>query len=272
MANEMKIREKKNRKENAFLTMLMFISICVCLFAGQNLYSIFAKYKAGTDEYDKIQKMVVVEKEAGVEAVNEVWVDPEKKGWEAPVTVDFEKLQEINEDVCGWLYAEAIPDINYPVVQTEDNDYYLHRTYEKKDNFAGALFVDCDNSNDFNDCNTIIYGHNMKNGSMFGQLKKYKEQGTYECGKYLWVLTPEENLKYEIFAAYVTPVKSETYTIVKGPGKEQKEYAEHMYALSQIDTGEHRFELKDKILTLSTCTGDESTRYVVQAVQIQPDK
>ena len=75
----------------------------------------------------------------------------------------------------GWLRIRAL-GISYPVVQGEDNDFYLHRTFEKEDNFAGCIFVNCDNSGNFTDQNTIIYGHNMKDGSMFGKLKKFREE------------------------------------------------------------------------------------------------
>lgn len=271
MARELKIKEKKGRTGNALLSLILIIAVCVCLFAGNNLYQIFSEYKAGSDEYNEIKNTVVVEREAGIEEVSQIVGDAPKKKWKAPITVDFDKLKAINKDVCGWLYMEAIPEINYPIVQGSDNDYYLHRTYEKNDNFAGSIFIDCDSNADFNNCNTIIYGHNMKNGSMFGQLKKYKEKETYDKSKYIWILTPEEAYKYEVFSAYTTPIKSETYTLIKGPGEEQKKFAEKMLALSELDTGEHTFDIKDKIITLSTCTGNESTRYVVQAVQTEPE-
>ncbi|MFR3321064.1 MAG: sortase domain-bontaining protein [Lachnospiraceae bacterium] len=77
----------------------------------------------------------------------------------------------MNSDIVGWLRIRAL-DISYPVVQGKDNDYYLHRTFEKTDNFAGCLFVNSYNMGDFTDQNTIIYGHNMKNGSMFGKLSR----------------------------------------------------------------------------------------------------
>ena len=70
--------------------------------------------------------------------------------------------------------------MNYPIVQAADNDKYLHLTYEGNYNFAGTIFIDYENSSDFNDCNTLVYGHNMKNGSMFGQLKKiHRKRGSF---------------------------------------------------------------------------------------------
>ena len=107
----------------------------------------------------------------------------------------------------GWIYVEAVPDINYPIVHGKDNETYLHRTYEKNYNFAGTIFVDYENKGDFSDCNTIVYGHNMKNGSMFAQLKKFtQDEETYKKSKYFWIFTPEKNYRYEIISAYTTGV------------------------------------------------------------------
>ncbi len=104
---------------------------------------------------------------------------------EPPLAVDFESLKAINPDVKGWLYIEAL-DISYPVVQGPDNDTYLHTTYEgtSRTNFAGSIFLDYQNQDDFSDGNTIVYGHNMKNLSMFGKLKQMKEQKKYRDSVY----------------------------------------------------------------------------------------
>src|SRR5699024_10695797 len=84
--------------------------------------------------------------------------------------------------------------------QGEDNDYYLHRTFRGQENFAGSIFVDASNAADFSDPNTIIYGHNMKNGSMFGTLRRLYDQEKYKDSKYLWICTPEGKFRYEIFS------------------------------------------------------------------------
>lgn len=130
----------------------------------------------------------------------------------------------MNPDVVGWIYVEALNHISYPIVQGKDNETYLHQTYEGNYNFAGTLFIDYENSSDFNDCNTLVYGHNMKNGSMFGHLKKFAEdQNVYNKSKYFWILTPDKNYRYEIISAYTTGVDSDTYTLFKGPGEEFSE-------------------------------------------------
>ena len=266
----LKIKEKKSHLGTIICTLVMVLAIAVCLFAGSNLYNIWAEYKAGTDEYSKIQDMAVTEIQPSAEVRKEVVLPDaeEDQTWDAPIEIDFASLQVVNKDIEGWIYVEAIPTISYPVVQGEDNDYYLHRTFEKQDNFAGTLFLDYKNTEQFESPNTIIYGHNMKNGSMFGRLKEFRERETYDTSPYIWILTPEGDFKYQIFSAYVAEVDSDTYTLIKGPGKELVDYAERMQGYSSIICERTAFESTDKIITLSTCTGDDSTRYVVQAVRI----
>ena len=196
---------------------------------------------------------------------------PEAGTLKAPMDIDFKALKSVNEDVVGWIYVEAVPSISYPIVHGTDNETYLHRTYEKNYNFAGTIFVDYENKGDFSDCNTLVYGHNMKNGSMFGMLKKYREDETlYNSSKYFWILTPEKNYRYEIIAAYTTSVDSDTYTLFKGPGKEFLEYEKKMLKNSEIktDASEDKADKKDKIVTLSTCTGNQATRFVVQGKRV----
>ena len=128
------------------------------------------------------------------------------------------------------------------------------------------------NSGDFSDCNTLVYGHNMKNGSMFGHLKKFREDDKlYKQDKYFWILTPERNYRYEIISAYTTGVNSDTYTLFKGPGEEFEKYLETIKGYSEIQTDDTDLTIKDKIVTLSTCTGNESTRFVVQGKRVDAE-
>ena len=272
--SQLKIKEKKTPLSflaNLITVLILTVAIGVCAYAGGNLYKIFSEYKAGSDEYAKISDMVVTEKKADVK--DEIWVDKEtkKKAWTAPMEVDCKKLAEINPDFVGWLYVEALPDISYPMVHYKDNDFYLHRTFEKQDNFAGTLFMDYQNKKKLEDSNTIIYGHNMKNGTMFGQLKQFKDPETIKKSRYIWIMTADEVYKYEIFSCYTAEVGSDTYTLIKGPGKDLVEYGEKMQAKDTIGLPKREFDVKDKIITLSTCTGNEATRYVVQAVKVGPE-
>ena len=259
--------QKKKRKSDVLLTIALIAAIVVFCYAAFNLYHIYTEYKKGTDEYNQIEEMAVTERDAdsGEVAGPNAQLKP-------PIEVDFDKLKSVNEDVVGWIYVDALPDISYPIVKGKDNQTYLHQTYEKNYNFAGTIFVDYENSGDFSDCNTLVYGHNMKNGSMFGHLKKFREDDKlYKQDKYFWILTPERNYRYEIISAYTTGVNSDTYTLFKGPGEEFEKYLETIKGYSEIQTDDTDLTIKDKIVTLSTCTGNESTRFVVQGKRVDAE-
>lgn len=259
--------QKKKKKSDVLLTIVLIVAIAVFCYAAFNLYHIYTEYKKGTDEYNQIEEMAVTERDADSAEV----AGPNAQ-LKPPIEVDFDKLKSVNEDVVGWIYVDALPDISYPIVKGKDNQTYLHQTYEKNYNFAGTIFVDYENSGDFSDCNTLVYGHNMKNGSMFGHLKKFREDDRlYKQDKYFWILTPERNYRYEIISAYTTGVNSDTYTLFKGPGEEFEKYLETIKGYSEIQTDDTDLTIKDKIVTLSTCTGNEATRFVVQGKRVDAE-
>ncbi len=263
---------KKTKKKKTFvdhlLTLLLIVALGVFLFAGYRLFTIYQEYKVGTDEYKAIEKMAVTENPAGKKKEQQEGGAnlPEKA--EPPISVDFDALKAVNDDVIGWLYVEAL-EISYPIVQGKDNEQYLHTTYEGTYNFAGSIFIDFENSRNFKDPNTIVYGHNMKNGSMFGCLRKIVSENAYDNSRYFWILTPDHNYRYEIFSAYTTAVNSSTYTLFKKHNKEFEEYLTQMKKNSEVNTGEIQPRGIDNIATLSTCTGNSSTRFVVQGVQLK---
>lgn len=253
--------KKPKKKGDIVLTLALIVAVAVFCFAAYNLFHIYTEYKKGTDEYNHIEQMAVTER--APESTEEA--SDTEQGPQPPFDVDFAALQGVNPDVVGWIYIEALDGISYPVVQGADNEEYLHTTYEKNYNFAGTIFIDYENSRDFTDCNTLVYGHNMKNGSMFGRLKNFSEdQTTYEKSKYFWIFTPEKDYRYEIISAYTTGVNSDTYTLFKGPGDEFQEYLDTIKGYSEIKTDDTELTIKDRIVTLSTCTGNDATRYVVQ--------
>lgn len=258
--------KKKKTAGDIVLTIVLIVAICVFCYAAYNLFHIFTEYKKGTDEYNQIEQMAVTTREPDAEEEKEE-VKEQQEQLKAPLEVDFDALKAVNNDVIGWIYIEALDGISYPVVQGTDNDTYLHTTYEGNYNFAGTIFVDYENSSDFSDCNTVVYGHNMKNDSMFGSLDKFvKEPETYGKSKFFWILTPEADYRYEIVSAYTTSVSSDTYTFFKGPGKEFQSYLEKIRGYSEIATTVREMTIKDRIVTLSTCTGNTATRFVVQGV------
>lgn len=265
-----KAAKKKRRIGDFILTLILIVAICVFCYAAYNLLHIFTEYKKGTDEYNQIEQMAVTSREPdtieiATEAAEDL-VELEEK-LKAPIEVDFDALKSVNNDIIGWIYIEALDGVSYPIVQADDNDTYLHTTYEGNYNFAGTIFVDYENSADFSDCNTLVYGHNMKNDSMFGSLDEFvKKPEIYEKSKYFWILTPEADYRYEIVSAYTTGVSSITYTLFKGPGKEFQDFLDTIRSYSAINTTVRELTIKDRIVTLSTCTGNSATRFVVQGV------
>lgn len=206
---------------------------------------------------------------AAVPAVTEtLWipapVEEEDPHMEELAQLDLAALRQVNADVIGWI---RIPDtkIDYPFLQGADNDYYLNHTWAGKKNAAGSIFLECMNSADMTDFNTILYGHNMNSGAMFANLRKYTSQAFFETHPYVYLLTDQGVWRCEIFSAYKAPVESHTY----GLSFQQEETKEYFIAKalqeSQIDTGVEP-AVTDRILTLSTCSGAGYTnRWVVHA-------
>ena len=252
--------KKKKTAGDIVLTVVLIAAICVFCYAGYNLFHIYTEYKKGTDEYNEIAQMAVTERDPDGEEAG-----PSAGELKAPMNIDFASLKSVNDDVVGWIYVEAVPDINYPIVHGKDNETYLHRTYEKNYNFAGTIFVDYENKGDFSDCNTIVYGHNMKNGSMFGKLKQMYESEKYKDSKYLWICTPNGKYRYEIFSMQYAKVGSDVYTLFSAHDEQFEAYVKKMAKQSKVDMKALGLGKDDYVVTLSTCTSDESVRFVVQA-------
>ena len=245
---------------------------------GYYAISEYADYKAANrlkDLQNKKQNNVVEHLVTGTEQMNpEITEDATETGetTEQPLIMleDYVSLYAENPELIGWLHIPDT-DIDYPVMQSsqEEPDYYLKHDFDKNDDLNGTLFIDARNDYINRDTNIIIYGHNMKNGSMFGQLKNFsKDDSAYNKSKYFWIFTPEKNYRYEIISAYTTGVNSDTYTLFKGPGEEFEKYLEKIRGYSEIRTDAEGMNIKDKIITLSTCTGNEATRYVVQGKRV----
>lgn len=180
----------------------------------------------------------------------------------------IEALQEINPDVIGWIYITAT-DISYPILQAENNDTYLHSSWMDSGAYltAGSIFMDCSNNPDFSDFNTIIYGHRMRNETMFGKLKYYKSTDYWQMHPDVYVVTAEKIIRYDIYAAYEVSVRGQTYQLDFEGVDSRNEYIDYTLSNAKYDTGIVPTE-NDLILTLITCTAsDSSTRWAVQAVK-----
>jgi sortase B len=169
--------------------------------------------------------------------------------------------------VVGWIYVEGT-DISYPIMYSGDDDKYLHATLDGKYAKAGSIFLEGVNSGDFSDSHSILYGHNMRNLTMFGSLKFYKsEEDYYEAHKYFQIITPESKMRYEICSYFDTDAGSWVYTVPYSESDEFDDYISqllrHSYIKGESFTDE--VDASDKIMTLSTCS-TTGRRFTVHGV------
>ena len=181
-------------------------------------------------------------------------------------SVDFDSLRAINEDVIGWIMQEGT-EINFPVVQGEDNEYYLTHLYTGAVNRTGAIFADAGNSPYFTDMCTYLYGHNRKNGSMFASLPNYLDHAYYEAHPTMTVMTPYEDYVAEVFACVRESAEQEQTWRIKQFSRraEYDAFVQSILDRSQLDTGVVP-EWGDQLLALCTCTNEvHEDRYIVFA-------
>ena len=176
------------------------------------------------------------------------------------------ELQAQNSDTVGWIEIPGT-GISYPLMQTGDDSYYLNHTFSKKINSAGSIFVETLNSADFTDLHTIIYGHNMKNGSMFAGLKNYESPSYLVAHPTVYIDLADGTHAYQIFSVYESPSESDSYTIGFAPDEQYETFLQTLKSRSSYDTGV-TVTKDDYIITLSTCTKSGEHRYLVHAKKV----
>lgn len=259
-------------------TCIMFIALIVLCYSAYRIFMIQKSYSDGDALYQEVQEQVVQIDMSGVLEEDELLEDngdsmekdnkkneKRKQKLSFPkATIDFAYLKNVNPDICGWIYLDNSV-INYPIVQGSDNETYLTRSYDRSSSGFGSIFIDMRNTNDFTDCNTIIYGHNMKNGSMFGTLKQYQDESYYKDHEYFYIFTENKMYRYQVCSAYTTTADSDIYTTEYNTKEEWLAYEQKILENSIIDT-KVSLEENDTIITLSTCYGVHTdNRFVVQA-------
>lgn len=188
-------------------------------------------------------------------------------------------LRNENKDVVGWIEMPGDTKINYPVVQGEDNDYYLHYAYNGAYNPAGSIYLDYRNSVSVStNRHTVIYGHNMESGSpMFANLLHFQDESYWKNNRYIHIYTDEAMYTYEVFAAYETSPQLagvENHSWRMNFNKDEKlflQWVDSVRARSDISP-KVTIEGNSRILTLSTCMNVNENRYVVHAVLAEVSK
>lgn len=182
--------------------------------------------------------------------------------------INFNDLENKNEDIIGWIILNDSP-INYPVVQTTDNDYYLNKLYDKTNSSHGSIFMDCRNQKDLSNHHTIIYGHHMKDGTMFSKIVKLSNQDYYDEHKELMYLTKDTNYTIKIFSAYLTNSLEDGYRISFENEEDYSNWLKNELEKSKVKTDVIPTS-KDYVITLSTCGFDfENARYIAHGVLVK---
>lgn len=228
------------------ITLIAILTVIIGISAF-NIIKITHDYKTADKANTELQERYVQEIEP---TTNEEEI-------QVPISIDFEALKKENSDIIGWIYCPDTP-INYPIVKGKDNKQYLRTDLKGKYLVSGTIFADYRNGNIGDDRNYIVYGHNMKNSTMFGTLVKYKEQSYYDAHPILYFLTPECNYVIELCAGAVVKRDSDIYKT-----SPQENVITDIVGKSTFCSTVEIAECDD-IITLSTCSYEfNNARYVL---------
>lgn len=246
-------RRKKKSKGTVLSNIILLAAIVVFCVSAFQLFKIVKGYMDGRNEYEEIQSLALKS-------------DGEPEGG---FRVDLDELTAINPDTIGWIRFYPEPEIiSYPLVQAADNDTYLHKTFSANENTLGAIFLNVGNSADFSDRNSIIYGHRMKDGSMFRHLEDYKDQSFWQDNQYFYIYTVDgREIVYHIYSVGTVEDTSDTYLTSFASDEDYQTFLDMTKLESDYDTGVD-VTTADTIVTLSTCTkASDNHRFVVRGVK-----
>ena len=246
-------------KKKIFTNILLVIFIGIFLYSG---YMCFIWFKSDK-ETKKLEEGLYSEVVSKVEK-NEENSDTN----ETEEKIDFEKLLSINDDIIGWIKIDDTY-INYPILQEETEEYYLRKDIYKKYSVSGSIFVDSTTNPDFEDYNTSIYGHNMKNERMFADLHKIKN-GTLGTDINVKIYTKDSSSIYKVFSAYVSEPDTEIVTKNFSNETEKENYINNALRKSNVkfDINKENINYENNIITLITCDNNNKYRVIVHAVKV----
>ena len=221
---------------------LLIICIFIFCISTWKLYGYYRSYKKAKDTYSKIAKEnVKISKN-------------ERK-------IDFKKLKSQNQDIAGWIYIRGTT-IDYPIVQGKDNEEYLHQDFNKKKSSSGTIFLDNNCNKDFTSDNNIIYGHHMKNGTMFAQLLKFREKSFLKKHNEIMIFTPDRTIHLKVISAYAQKAQNKI-PVTFANDKQKKAYIKKIESMSEQTIKTSRIN-DSHIYTFVTCSyeGEDNRTYV----------
>lgn len=267
------MEDSKKSGRDTLWKILVCVALLVFLVSGGLTLRSYLADKRAQEEYERLareaaqttQETITIEETEK----QELETEPEKEEYQSPY--DFDTLKKENPDTIGWIH---IPDtkISYPIVQGTDNDFYLKHDFNGEASVAGSIYLDYESEGDFEGRNNILYGHNMKNGSMFRTLHNYHDREFFDKNRDITIYMPDKILHYTIFAAYLYDSR---HLMLSFDFKDPDVFRAYLDSVRNIrdmnafvDTDIPVTE-EDKIITLSTCyKGQADRRYLVQAVLV----
>lgn len=252
---------------------LLIASFCFCAVKFYGYYSDRASYAKIQEQYQKKSvktdsKTAPLPIENNMDSGSATLIRASVPAARESVAVDFKGLLLINPETVGWISIENT-HINYPVVRHDNNEFYLTNGFERKRNGSGCIFMDYRNMSPDKDVNTILYGHHMKDSSMFRDLVLYKNKNFFSTNGRVVFNSPDKKYEWQVFSVYVAETDDFDYLMTSF--KDKKTYAGYIKAIKDrsLFSSEISVSTDDRILTLSTCSYESANaRTVVHAKMI----
>ena len=238
------------------IILLCTIAILLAIF---NISLTIYEYKTSSNYYESFDEITFIENEITTSVE-----DKDNKDFaNINIKVDFDMLKKVNSDIVGWIYIEDTP-INYPIVQGKDNSFYLKHLFNKEYGIAGCVFLDCNNSSDFKDLNSVVYGHHMRDETMFTSIAKYKKQSYYDEHQIAIIITPHETITVKLFAGFVANPQSDDAWKIEFKEKYEFELWKEKIIAKSLFKSNYIPNKDDTIITFSTCSYEfDDARFVL---------
>lgn len=232
--------------KKAIYHILLLLCILIFCVSAWKLYGYYRSYKQAKDTYDEIRQE------------NVKTLKNERK-------INFKKLKTKNPDIVGWVYAEGTR-IDYPIVCGKDNEEYLHKDFNKKKSSSGTIFLDHNCNKNFTSDNNIIYGHHMKNGTMFADLLKFREDSFLKKHHTIVLYTPKKTIHLKVISAYATKAQAQM-PVNFAKDQEKQDYIYKIKQMSEPSIKQSKTKFQH-IYTFVTCSYEkEDNRTYVHAVE-----
>ena len=262
-----------------WLNIGIILGAIIMVIAAINIGLSLLDYQKASTVYDDLEQdyVIVADQEkkedknqpASQEQTSQEAPEVAEIPWNEMVKVNMEGLQELNPDIKGWIYFEN-ETISYPILQGKDNEEYIRTTYNGKEATAGSIFMDVENKADFTDNHTLIYGHNMKDLTMFGKLKYYKtDEDYFPDHKYFQIITSNKKLRYQVFAYKEVEEDSLIYAVYSNSNTDFYKFAKNVISSANQCPEGVIVGYDDRVVTLSTCTDRDDKRFVVCGILVE---